>query len=183
MPVAGEPPVNPLDFDPIERAGAIWERRYGPADAMRLATSIMRVQQILLARFDAVMRPYGITFARYEALVLLRFSRSGSLPLKTIGERLQVHPTSVTNIIDRLVSAGLVERRPNPADGRGVLASLTAAGADVVERATKDLVGTGFALDMLDRDAQIRLFEQLRTVRAEAGDFAADSDGRADSSP
>ena len=114
-----------LPFDPIERAGETWEQRFGPASAMRAATSVFRVQQILLARFDEVLRPHQLTFARYEVLVLLTFSRSGRLPLKVIGSRLMVHPTSVTNAIDRLVAAGYVDRRPNPADGRGVLAGIT----------------------------------------------------------
>ena len=108
-----------LPFDPIERAGETWEQRFGPASAMRAATSVFRVQQILLARFDEVLRPHELTFARYEVLVLLTFSRTGQLPLKVIGSRLMVHPTSVTNAIDRLVAAGYVERRPNPDDGRG----------------------------------------------------------------
>ena len=119
-----------LPFDPIERAGQTWEKRFGPASAMRAATSVFRVQQILLARFDEVLKPHELTFARYEVLVLLTFSRTGELPLKVIGSRLMVHPTCVTNAIDRLVVAGYVDRRPNPADGRGVLAGITAtAGA------------------------------------------------------
>ena len=99
-----------LPFDPIERAGETWEERFGPASAMRAATSVFRVQQILLARFDEVLKPHGLTFARYEVLVLLTFSRTGELPLKVIGSRLMVHPTSVTNAIDRLVGGRL--RRP-----------------------------------------------------------------------
>src|SRR5438874_1708477 len=129
-----------LPFDPIARAGETWEQTWGPASAMRVATSVMRVQQILLSLYDEVLRPHGLTFARYEALVLLRFSRSGALPLKVIGSRLMVHPTSVTNIVDRLTAHGLVERQPNPRDGRGVLASLTDSGAALVERATADLM-------------------------------------------
>ena len=107
-----------LPFDPIARAGESWEQRFGPAAAMRAATSVFRVQQILLARFDEALKPFGLTFARYEVLVLLTFSRTGQLPLKVIGSRLMVHPTSVTNAIERLVGAGYVERRPNPADRR-----------------------------------------------------------------
>jgi hypothetical protein len=38
---------------------------------MAAVTSIMRAQQILLGELDALLRPYGLTFARYEALVLL----------------------------------------------------------------------------------------------------------------
>ena len=111
--------------DPIERAAQRWEQTWGPASAMRVATSIMRAQQILLARYDELLKPHALTFARYEVLVLLRFSKYGALPLGRIGERLMVHPTSVTNSIDRLEKAGFVERRPNPRDGRGTLAAGT----------------------------------------------------------
>jgi DNA-binding MarR family transcriptional regulator len=161
-----------LPFDPIARAARTWEREFGSASAMRVATSVMRVQQILLARYDAALKPYGITFARYEALVLLRFARTGALPLKIMGERLMVHPTSVTNIVDRLVSAGFVERLPNPADGRGVLARLTDEGRHVVERATRDLMAIDFGLDVLDDAARDLVYEQLRAVRLAAGDVA-----------
>ena len=113
-----------LPFDPIDRAAQIWENRFGPSPSMAAVTSIMRAQQILLAELDAILRPYELTFARYEALVLLTFSRRGALPLRVIGERLMVHPTSVTNIIGRLDGQGLVIRRPNPADGRGRLAEI-----------------------------------------------------------
>lgn len=167
---------KPLDlpFDPIARAGEIWEETWGPASAMRVATSVMRVQQILLARYDEILRPHGLTFARYEALVLLRFSSSGALPLKVIGSRLMVHPTSVTNTIVRLASADLVERRPNPRDGRGVLAAITDDGRRVAEAATKDLMAADFGLTMLDEADRATMFDALRRVRAEAGDFATD---------
>jgi DNA-binding MarR family transcriptional regulator len=91
-----------------------------------------------------------------------------------IGERLMVHPTSVTNIMQRLEQQGLVSRRPNPNDGRGLLASLTEEGREVMERATKDLVATGFGLDALGEDGQQSLFGLLRGVRLAAGDFAGD---------
>jgi DNA-binding MarR family transcriptional regulator len=167
---------KPLDlpFDPIVRAGEIWESTWGPASAMRVATSVMRVQQILLARYDEILRPHGLTFARYEALVLLRFSRSGALPLKVIGNRLMVHPTSVTNTIVRLASAGLVERRPNPRDGRGVLAAITDDGRRVAEAATKDLMAVDFGLTMLSESERESVFDSLRKVRAQAGDFPSD---------
>ena len=168
-----------LPFDPIERAGETWERRFGPASAMRAATSVFRVQQILLARFDEVLKPHELTFARYEVLVLLTFSRSGELPLKVIGSRLMVHPTSVTNAIDRLVAAGYVRRRPNPDDGRGVLAGITDAGRAVVETATTALTDLDFGLGDLSEGERSSLFDTLRRVRLGAGDVqAAEVDGR-----
>src|SRR6478672_304290 len=162
-----------LPFDPIERAGQTWEERFGPASAMRAATSVFRVQQILLARFDEVLKPHALTFARYEVLVLLTFSRTGELPLKVIGSRLMVHPTSVTNAIDRLVAAGYVDRRPNPNDGRGVLAAITDDGRRVVERATAELTGLDFGLGDLSEDDRAELFDVLKRVRLGAGDVAA----------
>ena len=75
--------VTPLDFGPIERAEILWERALGcrPAHTtMAAATSVMRVQQLpLVAAFDALAARHGLTFARYEALVLLAFSREGQL--------------------------------------------------------------------------------------------------------
>jgi DNA-binding MarR family transcriptional regulator len=165
--------TDPLDlaFDPIERAASIWRERFGPADAMAAATSVMRVQQLLLAEFDRICKPYGVTFARYEALVLLSFSRTGALPMAKIGERLMVHPTSVTNTIQRLEAAGYVIREPNPRDGRGTLARITELGADVVDKVTKELMDAEFGLRTLDADGRARLFDVLREVRVAAGDF------------
>jgi DNA-binding MarR family transcriptional regulator len=138
---------------------------------MAAATSIMRAQQVVLAAVDEALRPFGLTFARYEGLVLLTFSRRGSLPLGKMGDRLMIHPTSVTNIIDRLVAAALVERRRNPADGRGVLATLTDHGRDVVRKATKDLMAIDFGLDALDTEDRSLVFDRLRNIRSSAGDF------------
>jgi DNA-binding MarR family transcriptional regulator len=165
---------KPLDlpFDPIMRAAEIWERRFGDARAMAAATSIMRAQQILLAELDGQLRPHGLTFARYEALVLITFSREGALPLRLIGQRLMVHPTSVTNIIHRLERQGLVVRRPNPRDGRGTLAEITAAGRVLVERATKDLMAAEFGVGGYDAGQLDEISGLLRGLRVAAGDFS-----------
>jgi DNA-binding MarR family transcriptional regulator len=173
-----------LSFDPVQRAFELWHGRWGESSSMRAVTSLMRAHQLVLAEVDAIVKPYDLTFARYEALVLLVFSRKGSLPLSKIGERLQVHPTSVTNIVDRLEKSGLVARRPNPNDGRGVLAEITAEGRRVVEEATADLMGAEFGLRALSTEQHDSLFDTLRDLRLAAGDFAAEpgADGADDAS-
>jgi DNA-binding MarR family transcriptional regulator len=160
-----------LPFDPIERAAQTWQSRFGDAKAMAAVTTIMRVQQILLAELDALLRPHGLTFARYEALVLLSFSREGALPMSLIGQRLMVHPTSVTNTIDRLERQQLVVRRPNPRDGRGTLAEITAAGREVMQRATTDLMSAEFGMAGYGAGQLEELFDLLRGLRVAAGDF------------
>ncbi len=160
-----------LPFDPIDEAARQWTDRWPGVSAMHAVTSLMRVQQLVIGRLDALLKPHGLTFARYEALVLLTFSSRGSLPLGKMGERLQVHPTSVTSIVRKLEADGHVVRRPHPEDGRAVLAEITPAGRAVVESATSELVGADFGLGVLgDGDLQ-RLSELLRPVRQAAGDF------------
>jgi DNA-binding MarR family transcriptional regulator len=163
-----------LPFDPIEEARRHWRDRgwTAAADGMAAVTSIMRVEQLLLARVDRVLEPYGLTFARYEVLMLLEFSRAGALPLGKIGSRLQVHPTSVTNAVNRLVNQGFVRRLPHPTDGRATLAELTPEGRSVVRRATESLNRDVFGAVGLERRDLDELFRLLEKVRRAAGDFA-----------
>ena len=141
--------------------------------AMASATSIMRVQQLLLARFDAIAGRHGLTFARYEALVLLRFSREGRLSMSRIGERLMVHPTSATNIVQRLVAQGLVERVPNPEDRRRGLRRHHGCRPRAMEAVTADLEAADFGLGMLDEEQHATLFALLRAGAVGAHDFDA----------
>src|SRR3954466_13086486 len=115
---------------------------------MHAVTSLMRVQQLVIGRLAAILRPHGLTFARYEALVLLTFSSRGSLPLGKMGERLQVHPTSVPSIVPpaprpRCVAGpgapGVAPREALPDAGRGVGAEIPPAGRELVEVATRAL--------------------------------------------
>jgi DNA-binding MarR family transcriptional regulator len=164
-------PRRPLPFDPIDEAARQWATHWEGVPQMHAVTSLMRVQQLVLARLDGLLKPLGLTFARDEALVLLTFSSRGSLPLGKMGERVQVHPTSVTSIVDRLESAGLVVRRPHPEDGRAVLAEITRKGRTLVEKATAELVGADFGLGALDDNDLRQLSDLLRPVRGAAGDF------------
>ncbi|MFP5282633.1 MAG: MarR family winged helix-turn-helix transcriptional regulator [Actinomycetes bacterium] len=160
-----------LPFDPIEEAARQWERRWPETPRMRAVTSLMRVHQLVLTQLDDLLRPLGLTFARYEVLVLLTFSRRGALPLGKIGERLQVHATSVTPLVKRLESAGLIVRNPHPEDGRAVLAAITPRGREVTEQATEIIVGARFGLDAISEDDCDRLTALLTSPRAAAGDF------------
>jgi DNA-binding MarR family transcriptional regulator len=165
--------AEPLHFDPIEEAQHHWSTRWQPdlSDAMAAATSIMRAQQVVLAAVDGALRPFGLTFARYEGLVLLYFSRQGALPLGKMGQRLMIHPTSVTNIIDRLEQQGLVRRIPHPTDGRTTLAEITDEGRRLAKRATKAVNEVAFGLDTLSQRDLQQLTNTIRKLRKGIGDF------------
>jgi DNA-binding MarR family transcriptional regulator len=166
--------ANALPFDPIEEAHRHWVAHgwEDAADGMAAITSVMRAEQIFLARVDEVLRPFGLTFARYEALVLLMFSRAGRLPLNKVGQRLQVHPTSVTNTVDRLEAQGLVRRVPHPTDRRTTLAEITSAGREVAEDATAALNAKTFESTGMSQKDLRDVVQLLRKLRISAGDFS-----------
>ena len=140
---------------------------------MEAVTSIMRVQQILLASCNQALEPFGLTFARYEALMLLGFTRRGSLPLGKIGARLQVHPASVTNLIDGLEALGYVRREPHPSDRRATLAAITDEGRRVAGEATEAMHAIRFGIGALETAELEELTTLLRRVRVAEGDFDA----------
>jgi len=162
-----------LRSDPIELARRNWLDHHWDAAAggMSIVTSVMRVQQIFASEVDSVLKPLDLTFARYELLMLLDFSRLGQLPLGKIGERLQVHAASVTNAVDRLELDGLVKRTPNPSDGRSTLASITDAGRKLAATATVSLNDRVFANVPLSAAEQNDAFRLLAHIRHRAGDY------------
>lgn len=145
---------------------------------MEVVTAVMRVHQLLLAAVDDVLEPFGLTFARFEVLTLLSFTEKGELPLGKIGARLQVHPTSVTNAVDRLEHQGSVRRIPHPTDRRGVLARITPKGRALAGRAADALNEQVFAALPLDDGDLEAVTVALRRLRAAAGDPDASGHAR-----
>jgi DNA-binding MarR family transcriptional regulator len=165
----------PLPFDPIAEATRQWSKHWGPQTTppMRAVTSIMRAHQILMSRLNEALAPYNLTFPRYEALMLLYYSRTGSLPLGKMGDRLQVHRTSVTNLMDGLEREGLAERSPHPTDRRTTLGTITPRGREVADKATRVLNQAAFGTAPVpERDLDL-ISDKLTSLRVGAGDFVA----------
>jgi DNA-binding MarR family transcriptional regulator len=164
--------VVTAERDPIREAHRQWVAHgwASAADGMAMVTSVVRVQQLLLERIDAVLRPLGLTFARYEVLRLLSFSSAGAMPMTRMGSLLQVHPTSVTSAVDRLEKQGYVVRSRRDDDRRVVMASITDSGRAVVEEATSGLNTSVFQSHGLASSDLADLTRLLGLVRAQAGD-------------
>jgi DNA-binding MarR family transcriptional regulator len=163
-----------LNFDPIAEAARQWRVHWGDATVppMAAVTSIMRAHQLMLSRLNAELRPQGLTFPRYEALMLLYYSRNGELPLGKIGIRLQLHQTSVTPLIDALTGAGLVNRSAHPTDRRTTMASITGQGREVAVVATENLNRIRFGTEPLASNELDLLTGMFERFRREAGDFS-----------
>jgi DNA-binding MarR family transcriptional regulator len=162
-----------LSFDPIEEAKRQWRRHWGASavPSMAAVTSIMRAEQILVARLNELLRPWQLTFPRYEGLMLLYYSRNGSLPLGKMGGRLQVHPTSVTNIVDGLEGLGYVKRERHESDRRTTLARITDGGRTAAGAATAVLNDARFGTAPLSKSALEEIFVLLRALREDEDEF------------
>lgn len=164
-----------MPLDPIAEARRQWIAHgwSGAADGMAMVTSIQRVQQLVMERIDAALKPHGLTFARFEVLRLLAFTRSGALPMTKLGSLLQVHPTSVTNAVVRLEAQGYVDRTRSEDDRRVVLASITPTGRAAVEEATSALNDV-FERPGLPGDDVRHLTAALTDLRRGLGDQLGD---------
>lgn len=162
----------PID-DPISEARRQWIAHgwESSADGMAMVTSISRAHQLLMERIEAVLRPHQLTFARFEILRVLAFTKHGALPMSKLGSRLQVHAASITSAVGRLEDQGYVERIQSDEDRRVVLASITDNGREAIEEATNTINTSVFgAPGLRDRDV-VALVRLLTKYRIEAGDI------------
>ncbi len=169
-----EMPRTSTRLDPIAEAKRQW-LDHGweeAASGMAAITTITRVQQILAGRVEEALAPYGLTFARFEILRLLGFTRTGMLPMGKISDRLQVHPASVTSAVKRLEREGLIRRVTDEHDNRVVLAVLQPKGRLLLEPAT-EAVNDVFATTGLDDAGLDALVDLLNSIRHDAGDEVA----------
>jgi DNA-binding MarR family transcriptional regulator len=164
--------ARPLSVDPIAEAKRQWAE-HGWAHAatgMTTVTSIIRAQQLMLARVERALKPFGLSFARFELLRLLAFTREGRMPMASAVARLQVHSATITGTVDRLARDGLVRKEPHPADGRAAILVLTDEGRDRVESATIALNDVFAEIGMIEED-EVELVRILARYRKDAGDF------------
>jgi DNA-binding MarR family transcriptional regulator len=153
------------DFDPITEARRQWDaRELNESLAMTVATSVIHAHQVVSTAIDRSLRPLGLTFARYEVLMLLSFSKAGSLPMSKIAERLLVQPAGVTKLVDKLEADGLVVRKANPSDRRGTLVEIDSHGRRLAKQATELVAAVRFGADLPDRDLEhlVTLLGRLR---------------------
>jgi DNA-binding MarR family transcriptional regulator len=162
--------MSRLAYDPVEGSRQYWMAQgwHDSAAGVAAVVSVMRGWQILLTRANSLLRPFGLTFARYQVLGLLR--GGDPLPLGQVGARLWITPGTVTSSVDRLEAAGLIRRVPHPDDGRTVLAKITANGRVVFDRAVDALNTNLFSTIPLSRQELDQLVALMNKIRAEVGD-------------
>jgi DNA-binding MarR family transcriptional regulator len=138
---------------------------------MAAVVAVMRAEQIFLSGATELLRPLGLTFARYQVLGMLRWT--GPITLGKLGDRLWITPATVTNAIDRLEAAELCRRTSHPDDARATLAEITPKGRKLFDRAVEQLNDNLFGSVPLSPDELDQLVRLVGKIRADAGDTVA----------
>lgn len=134
----------------------------GRREAEHLAAGMERLFALLARLRGGVGEPEDPPLTMTQKLALALVVDSGPLRSRTLGERLETTEATASRTVDGLVRAGLVRRRPDPDDRRGVRIEATARGRRCVERRREHLAGIlqGLLAD-LDADEQKRLVALL----------------------
>jgi DNA-binding MarR family transcriptional regulator len=151
---------------------------------MTLSSSERRTLRAFLRAFTLVeplqrelAASHGISLGDLYAVRVL--ARLGEVPVSLYGAELGVPRSTITNLVDRLEHAGLVDRVASPSDRRVTLVRLTETGQDAVEartRISESDVGRGIlALDPTDQTMLAELLERVVASQSEQ-DGAAASD-------
>lgn len=171
---------HPLVYDPVEASRQRWvEQGWGECAAgMAAVVSVMRADQIFLNRAATILRPLGLTFARYQVLGMLRWA--GPMTLGAVGHRLWITPATVTSAVDRLENAGLCRRVAHPTDARATLVEITAKGRKVFGRAVEKLNADLFGSVGLDEEELQQLVRLIGKIRTTEGDVVTVGPGSAE---
>lgn len=145
-----------------------WAREIPGLDTspMGVVGRISRLARVLEKGLAQTFSAFGLNGGEFDVLATLR--RSGSpylLTPKKLSEAAMISSGAMTNRLDRLERAGLIARRPEPSDRRGILVSLTAEGKDLVDRVVAEHVEKERQLiDSLDADELSALGALLRKL-------------------
>jgi DNA-binding MarR family transcriptional regulator len=120
-----------------------WKRECPDLDCKPMAVfgRLNRLDRVSNAAIEARLGEHGLSRGEFDVLATLR--RGGepyTLAPTALARWMMLSSAAMTNRVDRLEAAGLVERRPDPGDRRGVLVALTPDGKRVVDAAVADHV-------------------------------------------
>ena len=104
------------------------------ADAsQKVMLNILVTSSWVTSQLSSAMARYGVTPAQYNVLRILRGSYPAKMTCSEIGSRLLDRTPDVTRLLNRLESAGLIERMRSTSDRRVVEVGITDKGADLLK--------------------------------------------------
>lgn len=108
------------------------EPRWLTADQQRVWRAFLNGVARINERLEAELRPFGLDLGEYEILVHLSEAPDRALRMSELAERVRQSRSRLTHTVSRMERHGLVVRAACPSDGRGVIATMTNAGYDLL---------------------------------------------------
>lgn len=154
---------------PVDLMIEQWAERRPDLDSSSLGVlaRISRLAHVAEDNAEQVLRRHQLRDAEFQLLAAIRTSPEPPSP-RDLLDMLMVTSGGLTNRIDRLEGAGLVERVANPQDRRGVLLRLTRKGLKLVDRVTTEYLAHQNAVldEALDAEERALLASLLRKLLA-----------------
>ena len=127
------------------------------------------IDYILRATWQAVSRMYNEEANKYGATMatgfaLLSIDREEGTPSTALGPKMGMEATSLTRTLKSMEDKGLIERRPNPEDGRGVLIYLTDFGREKRELSKNTVLKFNEVVRLKVGDEKLRHFAEVAEV-------------------
>ncbi|MGK0714632.1 MarR family winged helix-turn-helix transcriptional regulator [Leucobacter sp. W1153] len=133
----------------------------GPAAlAVEAWEALFRAQSILFRKFTETPIWHGRTTREYDILYQLGRDGERGMRQRDLTERLFIPQPSLSRMIERLVTEGLIDRSPDPRDGRGAILMLSETG-----RALQRRIGAGHASDIAQTMRDRLSEDELRTLK------------------
>jgi DNA-binding MarR family transcriptional regulator len=130
--------VETRDGDAVDQVVKDMENGYPELELVGLPITgrVLRLAQHLAERREEVLSEFGLTVADFDVLASLR-RRAGrdTIKIRDLHRSMMLSSGGMTKRLDRLEALGLLERRPDPSDRRGVLIRLSKRGLHVIDRA------------------------------------------------
>lgn len=152
----------------------IRQQRRFRSKGQEATVALLRTASVVGRSFSRLLEPFGLSFAQYNALRIIRGAGRQGVPTLAIRDRMIEEGTTITRLLDKLETAGLIRRERTVPDRRQVLCFATMAGARLLDR-VDPLVDAADDEAVAGLDArQLRTFiELLDIVRADNAERGA----------
>ena len=155
-----------LGRDLVAATRAEFEHRGGVAHhQFAVLLEVERINRLIQTLAQPHLAGTDLTYAGWQALMALAYSKHKALPMAKLAERAASHPTTMTRTVDRLIRLGYVRRVRERNDRRVTVIEILPAGEHARETVLQSLDRSQFGLGGVPESRLIRLEGLLRQAR------------------
>ena len=172
----------------MSRGIELWRRERPDLDTSgtEVVGRLLRLASIAHDTIEQALAPHGLRARAYSVLAILRTHGAPNYeaPPRVLLDTTFLTTGGLTNLLDRMEKAGLVKRRPDPNDGRGIVVRMTPRGLSLIDRVVEEVgrVERALVSELAPQERErlaMLLGQLLRTLDPVLTDLASLEAGRA----